>query len=203
MNGFGMLSASTICGRRRTAHLRAACLAFGALPLFSPGLMAQAHRLSPGSPATASTALVLRQSDLPGKKLLAITDPKPAVQASINSFSETLVNALRASAGNNSEFDVIDQAKVREAIARGGSRDGAARILKPDVMVSPAYVTSGSAIDVVVMVWDLRSSSSYGIRVTSARLEPEHPENYLGPLVQSVMKQLADLANAQTGFRRR
>ena len=78
----------------------------------------------------------------------------------------------------------------------------AAKILKQDVMVSPAYVNVGDAVNIIVTVWDLRSNSSYGIRVTSTRLDPAHPENYLGTIVQSVMKQLDDLQRAPTIYRR-
>jgi hypothetical protein len=56
---------------------------------------------------------------------------------------------------------------------------------------------------VIITVWDLRSSSSYGIRVTSAKIAPGNPEHYLGPLVQSTMKQLNDLANMPTIYRRK
>ena len=69
-------------------------------------------------------------------------------------------------------------------------------------MVSPAYVNAGDAVNIIVTVWDLRSNSSYGIRVTSTRLDPAHPENYLGTIVQSVMKQLDDLSRAPTIYRR-
>jgi len=96
----------------------------------------------------------------------------------------------------------VAQDEVRDALARGGSRDGAAKILKPDVMVSPGYVTSGDATTIIVTVWDLRSSSSFGIRVTSTKLDAAHPDQYLGPIVQSVMKQLSDLSRAPTIYRR-
>jgi hypothetical protein len=91
---------------------------------------------------------------------------------------------------------------VRDAIGRTRSRDEAARILKPDVMVSPNYVGSGDTLNIVVTVWDLRSNSSFGIRVTSTRVVPSNPEHYLGPVVQSVLKQLNDLSRAPTIYRR-
>jgi hypothetical protein len=46
------------------------------------------------------------------------------------------------------------------------------------------------------------SNSSYGIRVTSTKFEPAHPETYLAPIVQSVLKQLDDLARTPTIYRR-
>ena len=88
-------------------------------------------------------------------------------------------------------------------VGRTKSRDEVANILKPDVIVSPGYVKAGDAVNVMVTVWDLRSNPSYGIRVTSTRLDPAHPEIYLGPLVQSVMKQLDDLQRAPTIYRPR
>ena len=137
-----------------------------------------------------------------GKKRLAITDPKVSDQPALNAFSRSLVDAVRVSLDNGDAFDPVDQDSVRSAVARTRSRDEAAKILKPDVMLSLGYVNAGDAVNVIVTVWDLRSNSSYGIRVTSSRLDPAHPENYLGPLVQSVMKQLDDLQRAPTIYRR-
>jgi len=134
---------------------------------------------------------------------LAITNPKPSDQPALNAFSRTLIDALRVSLGNEEAFDLVDQDSVRDAVGRTRSRDEAAKILKPDVMVSPGYVAAGDAVNVIVTVWDLRSNSSFGIRVTSTRLDPAHPENYLGSIVQSVMKQLNDLSRAPTIYRPR
>jgi hypothetical protein len=166
--------------------VRAAALAAMAPPVAQPVAPAAA-------PEPAATS---------GKKRLAITDPKQSDQPALNSFSRALIDALRVSLDNGDDFALIDQDSVREALARGGSRDGAAKILKPDVMVSPGYVQAGDAVNIIVTVWDLRSSSSYGIRVSSTRLDPAHPENYLGPIVQSVMKQLGDLSRMPTIYRR-
>ncbi len=154
------------------------------------------------APAPAPAAATVPDPPASGKKRLAITDPKQSDQPALNSFSRALIDALRVSLDNGDEFDVIDQDAVRDAISRGGSRDAAAKILKPDVMVSPGYVNAGDAVNIIVTVWDLRSSSSFGIRVTSTKLDPTHPESYLGPIVQSVMKQLGDLARAPTIYRR-
>jgi serine/threonine-protein kinase len=137
-----------------------------------------------------------------GKTRLALTDPRPSDQAALNAFSRTLIDALRVTLGNEESFGLIDQDSVRDAVARTKSRDEAAKILRPDVMVSPGYVNAGDAVNIIVTVWDLRTSSSYGIRVTSTRLDPAHPENYLGAIIQSVMKQLNDLSRAPTIYRR-
>jgi hypothetical protein len=157
---------------------------------------------APAAPPVAPAAAVVEPPAPSGKKRLAITDPKESDQPALNSFSRALIDALRVSLDNGGEFALVDQDSVRDAISRGGSRDGAAKILKPDVMVSPGYVQAGDAMNIIVSVWDLRSNSSYGIRVTSTRLDPAHPENYLGPIVQSVMKQLGDLSRMPTIYRR-
>jgi len=139
-----------------------------------------------------------------GKRRLAITDPKESKdQPVLNAFSRALIDALRASIDNGDAFALVDQDSVRDAITRTNTREEAARILKPDILLSPAYVGSGDAVNLMVTVWDLRSNSSYGIRVTSTRVEPAHPEIYLGSVVQSVLKQLDDLARAPTIYRRR
>ncbi len=132
-----------------------------------------------------------------------LADPRPSDQPALNSFSRALIDALRVSLGNEEAFGLVDQDSVRDVVGRTKSRDEVANILKPDVIVSPGYVKAGDAVNVMVTVWDLRSNSSYGIRVTSTRLDPAHPEIYLGPLVQSVMKQLDDLQRAPTIYRPR
>jgi hypothetical protein len=137
-----------------------------------------------------------------GKSRLAITNPRESNQPALNSFSRQLIDALRLSLDQRDAFDLVDQDSVRDAIARTRSRDEAAKILKPDVMVSPGYVGSGDTVNIVVTVWDLRSNSSYGIRVTSTKFVPSQPESYLGPIVQSVLKQLDDLSRAPTIYRR-
>ncbi len=151
------------------------------------------------APAPAPASLAPPTS---GKKRLAITDPKATDQPALNSFSRTLIDALRVSLGNEDAFGLVDQDSVRDVVGRTKSREEAARILKPDVMVSPGYVNAGDAVNIIVTVWDLRSNSSYGIRVTATRLDPAHPENYLGAVVQSVMKQLDDLSRETTIYRR-
>jgi serine/threonine protein kinase len=137
------------------------------------------------------------------KSRLAITEPRqPSDQPAINSFTKALIDALRVSLDNGDAFDVVDQDSVHDAITHTKSRDEAAKILKPDVFVSPGYVGSGDNVTLMVTVWDLRSNSSYGIRVSSTKLDPSKPEIYLGPIVQSVMKQLDDLARTPTIYRR-
>lgn len=138
-----------------------------------------------------------------GKRRLAIADPRhnndhPA----LNSFSRSLVDALRGALDNADGFALVDQDSVRGVLARTSSRDEAAKVLRPDVLVAPNYAGTGEAMNVVVMVWDLRSNSSFGIRVTSTRVSPTNPEVSLGPVVQSVLKQLNDLERTPTIYRR-
>jgi eukaryotic-like serine/threonine-protein kinase len=158
------------------------------------------------TPPVATTITSTTTSPTPlasGKRRLAITDPKESKdQPVLNAFSRALVDALRASIDNGDAFALVDQDSVREAVSQTKTREEAARILKPDIVLSPSYVGTGDAVNLMVTVWDLRSNSSYGIRVTSTRIEPGHPEIYLGSVVQSVLKQLDDLARAPTIYRK-
>jgi serine/threonine protein kinase len=152
------------------------------------------------APATVAAAPAPVSS---GKRRVAITEPKGiADQPVLSSFTHQFIDALHASLDNGESFAAVNQDSVRDAIAHTSSRDEAARVLKPDVLVSPSYVGTGEVVSVLVTVWDLRSNSSYGIRVTSSKLEPSKPELYLGPLVQSVMKQLDDLNRTPTIYTR-
>ena len=138
-----------------------------------------------------------------GRKRLAITGPRDTSQPVLNAFTRAFIGALRASLDGSAAFDPIDQDSVRAAQASTGSRDEAAKLLQPDVMIWPGYSGTGDTVNVVVTVWDRRSSSSYGIRVTSAKVVPSNADHYIAPLVQSVMKQLDDLERMPTIYRRR
>ena len=133
------------------------------------------------------------------RKRLAIAEPRESKdQPSLNTFGRALVEALRASAATKEGFALVDQDEVRDAIARTPSRDEAAKIIKPDVLVSAGYNGTGETVNLIVTVWDLRASSSYGIRVNTTRVMPANPEFYVDAVVKSVMKQLDDVARTQT-----
>jgi hypothetical protein len=133
------------------------------------------------------------------KKRLAIAEPKENKdQPSLNTFGRALLDALRASAATKEGFALVDQDEVRDAIARTASRDEAAKLIKPDVLVSAGYNGTGETVNLIVTVWDLRASSSYGIRVNTTRVMPANPEFYVDAVVKSVMKQLDDVARTQT-----
>jgi serine/threonine-protein kinase len=173
---------------------------------------ANAARAVVAAPAAAPVAAPVAPAPAPapaaapapaGKRRLAIMDPRGGNkdQPGLTAFSRALVDAVRASLDQGDSFALVDQDSVREVVGRTGSRDETARILKPDVLVSPAYVGSGDTLSIMVTVWDLRRTSSYGIRVTSTKVVPSRPELYLGPIVQSVLKQLEDLPKETTIYR--
>jgi serine/threonine protein kinase len=138
------------------------------------------------------------------RKRLAIAEPKGNRENPVlNAFSNKLVDALRASLAGSDDFSLVDQDSVRDAITQTSSRDEAAKLLKPDVVVSPGFNRGPDGINLVVTVWDMRSNSSYGIRVSSTRVIPEAPEVSIAPVVQMIRKQLDDLSRMPTSFRRR
>jgi hypothetical protein len=120
----------------------------------------------------------------------------------IAAFTRQFIDALRLSLDDSDDFDTIDQSEVRAAQARTSSRDEAAKILRPDVMVFPGFVGTGDTVQVMVTVWDMRSGSSFGLHVTSSKIITSQGEHFIGPLVQSTMKQLNDLAKVQIGSRK-
>jgi serine/threonine-protein kinase len=133
------------------------------------------------------------------KRRLAIAEPRENKdQPSLNTFGRALLDALRASAATKEGFALVDQDEVRDAISRTSSRDEAAKLLKPDILVSAGYNGTGEAVNLIVTVWDLRASSSYGIRVNTTRVMPANPEFYVDAVVKSVMKQLDDVARTPT-----
>jgi hypothetical protein len=155
------------------------------------------------APAPAPAVAELPAPPPSGKKRLAITGPRAAMDPVLRSFTGMFIRALHVSLDGSDEFEAIPQDEVTDAMTRTRSRDEAAKILKPDVVVWPGYTGEGDTVNVIITVWDLRSSSSYGIRVTSAKIAPGNPAFYLGPLVQSTMKQLNDLAYMPTIYRRK
>ena len=119
-------------------------------------------------------------------------------QPELNSFSRAFVDALRAALREKESFGLVDQDEVRGVLTRTQTRDEAAGILQPDAMVSLGYIGTGSMVTASIAVWDRRSSSSFGIKVTSLKVQPAYPDAYVPQLVQSVMKQLDDLSRAPT-----
>ena len=153
------------------------------------------------APAPAPTAAYVAPPTT-GKKRLAITTPKDMSAPGVASFTRQFIDALRLSLEDNDDFDPIDQDEVRSAQARTANRDEAAKILHPDVMVFPGFVGTGDTLQVVVTVWDMRSGSSYGLHVTSSKVIASMGEHFIGPLVQSTMRQLNDLSKVQIGGRK-
>lgn len=172
--------------------------------------IAKANAARVASAATTGAAVAPAEAPAPApavapepppseRKRLAIAEPRESKeQPSLNTFGRALVEALRASAATKEGFALVDQEEVRDAISRTASRDEAAKLLKPDVLVSAGYNGTGETVNLIVTVWDLRASSSYGIRVNTTRVMPANPEFYVDAVVKSVMKQLDDVARTQT-----
>jgi eukaryotic-like serine/threonine-protein kinase len=116
-----------------------------------------------------------------GKRRLSIAQPAESKeQPAINTFSKALSDALRGSLDKGDAFSVVDQ--------------------DPEVVVTPSYVGTGDTVKITVSVRDLRTSSTFGMRVISARVMPAYPQYYLAPIVQAVLKQLDDLTRAPSIF---
>ena len=138
------------------------------------------------------------------RKRLAIAEPRGNRDNPVfNAFSNRIVAALRASLAGSDEFSLVDQDSVHNAISQTSSRDEAAKLLKPDVVVSPSFNRAPDGVNLVVTVWDMRSNSSYGIRVSTTRVNPDAPDVSIAPVVQMIRKQLDDLSRMPTSFRRR
>jgi serine/threonine protein kinase len=185
------------------ANAQRLAAAAAAAPAPAPATVTAVAPAPTVAPEPAPAAVTAPPPNTSGKKRLAITTPRDNSQPVLNSFTRAFIGALRASLDGSSAFDPIDQDSVRSAQASTASRDEAAKLLQPDVMIWPGYSGTGDTVNVVVTVWDRRSNSSYGIRVTTARVVPANADNYIGALVQSVMKQLDDLDRMPTIYRRR
>jgi hypothetical protein len=157
------------------------------------------------APATVSApaAAPAAAPEVSGPKRVAITEPKESSQAALNSFSRTLTDALRGSLSKEGGFTLVDQDSVRSALAKAPSREDIVKLLQPDVLISHTYAGVGDTVSIIVTVRDLRSNSSYGIRVTSAQLIASQSQYYLGPILQSILKQIDDLSRAPTIYRKK
>src|SRR5688572_10944252 len=122
-------------------------------PAATPVAPAPVPAAAPATAAATPPTAAVTSPSASGKKRLALADPRPSDQPALNIFSRALIDALRATLGNEEGFGLIDQDSVRDAVGRTRSRDEAAKILKPDVMVSPAYVNAGDAVNLIVTVW--------------------------------------------------
>jgi len=161
-------------------------------------------RANPPRPVAAVAPVEVAVAPAPsGKRRVAITEPKEnGQQPALLAFSRTLTDALRGSLDKEGGFILIDQDSVRGAVAKSSSREDAERILQPDVLISPTYSGTGDTVSIIVSVRDLRNSSSFGIRVTSTKLILHLADAYVGPIMQSILKQVDDLSKAPSIYRK-
>lgn len=161
-------------------------------------------KANPPRPVAAVAPVEVAVAPAPsGKRRVAITEPKEnGQQPALLAFSRTLTDALRGSLDKEGGFILIDQDSVRGAIAKSSSREEAERILQPDVLISPTYSGTGDTVSIIVSVRDLRNSSSFGIRVTSTKLILHLADAYVGPIMQSILKQVDDLSKAPSIYRK-
>ncbi len=159
----------------------------------------------PAPPARAVVVPVEAVAPAPsGKRRVAITEPKEGKVSALNSFSRTLTEALRGSLSKEGGFILIDQDSVRDVLATAASREDIIKVLQPDVLITHTFagVGIGDTVSIIVTVRDLRASSSFGIRVTSAKMVAANAEYYVGPILQSILKQIDDLSHAPTIYRK-
>ncbi|HXV16547.1 MAG TPA: serine/threonine-protein kinase [Gemmatimonadaceae bacterium] len=164
-----------------------------------------ARATPPAAPARAVVVPVEPVAPAPsGKKRVAITEPKEGKVAALNSFSRTLTEALRGSLSKEGGFILIDQDSVRSALATAANREDIIKDLQPDVLITHTFAGVGvsDTVSIIVTVRDLRASSSFGIRVTSAKMVAANAEYYVGPVLQSILKQIDDLSRAPTIYRK-
>ena len=167
-------------------------------------------RATPSAPPSAppSRAVVVPVEPVApaavGKKRVAITEPREGKVAGLNTFSRTLTEALRGSLSREGGFVLIDQDSVRSALATAANREDIVKVLQPDVLITHTFagVGVGDTVSIIVTIRDLRASSSFGIRVTSAKMVAANAEYYVGPVLQSILKQVDDLSRAPTIYRK-
>lgn len=136
-----------------------------------------------------------------GKRRVVITEPRESRdKPALNTFSRTLTDALRGSLEKEG-FILVDQDSVRAVLAQTRSRNDVERILRPDVLITPSYAGFGDTLSAIVTLRDLKNPSGFGVRVSSTKVVPDNPSAYLGPAIQSIMKQLSDLKHAPTVYR--
>jgi hypothetical protein len=101
-------------------------------------------------------------------------------------------------------FILIDQDSVRGVLSTAANREDIIKQLQPDVLITHTFAGVGTSdtVSIIVTVRDLRASSSFGIRVTSAKMVAANAEYYVGPVLQSILKQVDDLSRAPTIYRK-
>jgi len=138
------------------------------------------------APTAAPTAAPPTLPTVPaaaGKRRLSIAEPAASTeQPSLNTFTKALGDALRSSLDKGDGFSLVDS--------------------DPEVVITPSYTGTGDTVKVSISVRDLRSSSTFGIRVISSRVMPAYPQYYVETIAKAVMKTLDDLQHAPTIFGR-
>lgn len=149
------------------------------------------------APAAAPAAAAAAPAPSSDKPRVAIADAREnSEQPELNAFSRAIVDGLRNALDRKNAYGLIDQDEVRGVLGRTKSRDEAAGILQPDAMVTVGFIGTGEQVTVSVAVRDTRAGSSFGVRVTSARVYAKNPEYYVPKIVESVVNQLEALSRA-------
>ncbi len=158
-------------------------------------LASAAAAAAAAAPAPAPAAAAAAPSS--DKPRVAIADAREnSEQPELNAFSRAIVDGLRNALDKKNAYGLVDQDEVRGVLARTKSRDEAAGIIQPDAMVTVGFIGSGEQVTVSVAVRDTRAGSSFGVRVTSARVFAKNPEYYVPKIVESVVGQLEALSRA-------
>ncbi|MFN2601586.1 MAG: serine/threonine-protein kinase [Gemmatimonadaceae bacterium] len=145
-----------------------------------------AAALAAAAPAPAPAAAPPSLPTVPaaaGKRKLSINLPAESKeQPSLNIFTKAFGDALRSAVDKGDGYSLVDS--------------------DPEVLVTPTYTGTGDTVKVSISVRDLRSSSTYGIRVLNSKVMPAYPQYYVETIVKAVMKQLDDVQHAPTIFGR-
>jgi serine/threonine protein kinase len=128
-----------------------------------------------------------------GKRRVVVTVPKEGKNQSLNAFGSAIADSLRRALMKRTKFSVVDPDSVEAVMAISRGRSDVEKALKPDLLISPAFVGDGDSMTVLVTIRDIRHGLPNGVRVASAKFSVANSETSIPGLVQGVISQAESL----------
>ncbi|HVF40878.1 MAG TPA: hypothetical protein VM939_13340, partial [Gemmatimonadaceae bacterium] len=130
-----------------------------------------------------------------GKRRIVIANPRESRRAEINVMSSLLVDSLRRALSGRGGYLLVDQDSVREVLKKSRDMSVLRSALKPDIVISSAFLGTGDSLTVMFTMRDLSDQTRVGVRMPTSPVRLGDPGS-LSPGIKLVLKNLDDLARA-------
>lgn len=138
-----------------------------------------------------------------GKRRVVITEPRETKRGDLKALSQALIDSLRRSLSKRGGYLLVDQDSVRAVLQQSRSLSVVADALRPDLLISPAFLGAGDSLTLMVTIRDLTNPTGAGLRMPTSKIRVGDPGS-LATGIQLVLRNIDDLARTPRripGFR--